>query len=97
VDGLERIRFTTSHPKDLSDELIDCFRTVKKLCGHIHLPVQSGSDRILERMNRRYTAAAYVERVERLRRTCPASAVTTDIIVGFPGETDEDFRATLAS
>lgn len=96
VEGLERIRFTTSHPKDLSDELIDCFRSVRKLCGHIHLPVQSGSDRILERMNRRYTAAAYVDRVERLRRTCPGIAVTTDIIVGFPGETDEDFRATLA-
>lgn len=96
VEGLERIRFTTSHPKDLSEELIDCFRTVKKLCGHIHLPVQSGSDRILKRMNRRYTAAAYVDRVERLRKACPGIAVTTDIIVGFPGETDEDFRETLA-
>jgi tRNA-2-methylthio-N6-dimethylallyladenosine synthase len=96
VEGLERIRFTTSHPKDLSDELIDCFRSVKKLCGHIHLPVQSGSDRILRRMNRHYTASAYRDRVERLRRACPGIAVTTDIIVGFPGETDEDFRETLA-
>jgi len=95
VESLERIRFTTSHPKDLSSELTACFGSLKKLCEHIHLPVQSGSNRILERMNRRYNASEYMEKVEELRRFCPSIAITTDIIVGFPGEEEEDFRDTL--
>jgi tRNA-2-methylthio-N6-dimethylallyladenosine synthase len=96
VPGLERIRFTTSHPKDLSDDLIAAFGRLEKLCGHIHLPVQSGSDRILRRMNRRYDRAGYLEKVGRLRAVCPDIAVTSDFIVGFPGETDTDFEQTLA-
>ena len=95
IAGLERIRFTTSHPKDLSEELIHCFGRLGKLCEHIHLPVQSGSDRILKRMNRRYTRRDYIDKVARLRRACPEIALTSDIIVGFPGETEEDFAATL--
>ncbi len=96
VEGLERIRFTTSHPKDLSNELIGVFGSLDKLCHHIHLPVQSGSDRVLRRMNRRYTREKYMERVARLRTICPDIALTSDIIVGFPGETDRDFEATLS-
>jgi tRNA-2-methylthio-N6-dimethylallyladenosine synthase len=96
VDGLERIRFTTSHPKDLSDELIDAFGSLDKLCRHIHLPVQSGSNRILKRMNRRYTRETYLARVERLRRVCPGIAITSDIIVGFPGERERDYAETLS-
>jgi tRNA-2-methylthio-N6-dimethylallyladenosine synthase len=95
VDGLERIRFTTSHPKDLSPALIDAFARIDKLCDHIHLPVQSGSDRILARMNRRYGRRTYLDLVERLRAVRPDIAITSDIIVGFPGETDEDFEQTL--
>ncbi len=95
VEGLERIRFTTSHPKDFSEELIRCFQRLGKLCRHIHLPVQSGSDRILKRMNRYYTRQRYVDKVAQLKRICPDIAVTSDIIVGFPGETDQDFEATL--
>lgn len=95
IDNLYRIRFTTSHPKDLSDDLAKTFGRLDKLCRHIHLPVQSGSDRILERMNRRYTRAHYLDRIRALRSACPEIAVTTDIIVGFPGETDEDFQETL--
>jgi tRNA-2-methylthio-N6-dimethylallyladenosine synthase len=95
VDGVERIRFTTSHPKDLSPELIECFATVEKLCPHFHLPVQSGSNRILRKMNRKYTIEQYLERVEALRQARPDIALTTDIIVGFPGESDEDFQATM--
>lgn len=96
VEKLERIRFTTSHPKDLSSELILSFGKLDKLCRHIHLPVQSGSDRILKRMNRRYTRAQYVDKVHQLRRVCPEIAITSDIIVGFPGETQQDFQATLS-
>lgn len=96
VDGIERIRFTTSHPKDLSDELIACFRELDKLCRHIHLPVQSGSSRVLEAMNRGYTREQYLERVERLREACPQIRLTTDIIVGFPGETEAEFEDTLS-
>ena len=96
VDGLERIRFTTSHPKDLSESLMTAFRDLPKLCPHIHLPVQSGSDSILKRMNRKYTRADYLDRVERLRRFCPEIAITSDIIVGFPGETPEAFAATTS-
>lgn len=96
VEKLERIRFTTSHPKDLSTELIHSFQKLFKLCRHIHLPVQSGSDRILKRMNRRYTREQYVDKVSQLRHICPDIAITSDIIVGFPGETDQDFQATLS-
>lgn len=96
VEGLERIRFMTSHPKDLSDELIACFGDCKKLCHNIHLPVQSGSDEVLRRMNRHYNRQRYMEIVEKLRATCPDISISTDIIVGFPGETEEDFQDTLS-
>ncbi len=96
ISGLRRIRFTTSHPKDLSDELIDAFRHLDKLCHHFHLPVQSGSDRILKKMNRRYTKDQYIKKIEKLRAACPGIAITSDFIVGFPGETDDDFADTLA-
>jgi len=95
VDGLLRIRFTTSHPKDLTDELAACFGRLEKLCRHIHLPVQSGSDDVLRRMNRRYTRARYLERIALLRRICPDIAVTSDVIVGFPGETEAAFADTM--
>jgi tRNA-2-methylthio-N6-dimethylallyladenosine synthase len=95
MNGIERIRFITSHPKDLSDDLIRCFSEVSTLCEHIHLPVQSGSDPVLKAMNRGYTRAAYVDRVNRLRAACPTIAITSDIIVGFPGETEADFQSTL--
>lgn len=95
IDGLGRLRFATSHPKDLTDELIDCFGSLDKLCHHIHLPFQSGSDRILKLMNRGYTVAEYLDKVARLKTICPEIRLTTDIIVGFPGETEEDFQATL--
>ena len=96
VDGIRRIRFTTSHPKDMSEELIACFAEVTKLCGHIHLPVQSGSDVVLQRMNRGYTLAVYLEKIQALRKARPGIAVTGDIIVGFPGETDADFAQTVS-
>jgi tRNA-2-methylthio-N6-dimethylallyladenosine synthase len=96
IDGLERIRFTTSHPKDLSDDLIEAIASLPNMCPHIHLPVQSGSDRILKRMNRVYTVKNYMEKVSKLKITVPHIAITSDIIVGFPGETEEDFEATLA-
>ncbi len=95
VGGLARIRFTTSHPKDLSDELIAAFGRLEKLCRHLHLPVQSGSDAVLKRMNRGYTRQRYLARVAGIREACPGIALSTDIIVGFPGETEEDFRQTL--
>jgi len=95
VEGIERIRFMTSHPKDLSDELIDVIATEKKVCNQLHLPVQSGSDRILKLMNRKYTAEKYMEIVEKLRKKVPDISLTTDIIAGFPGETNEDFEETL--
>ena len=95
IEGIERIRFMTSHPKDISDEMIDCFRTCEKLCHNIHLPVQSGSDRILRRMNRHYDTARYLEIVDKLRAACPDITISTDIIVAFPGETEEDFEGTL--
>jgi tRNA-2-methylthio-N6-dimethylallyladenosine synthase len=95
VPGIERVRFTTSHPHDLSDELIDAFRIQPKIAPHFHLPVQSGSDRILKMMRRDYTVVEYLERLEKLRAARPGIAVTTDIIVGFPGETDEDFELTM--
>ncbi len=95
IDGLERIRFMTSHPKDLSDELIEVMASSRKICRHLHLPVQSGSTRILEKMNRRYTKEKYLELVERIKRAMPDISLTTDIIVGFPDETEEDFQDTL--
>ena len=95
IKGLKRIRFTTSHPKDLSDELIYAFRDIDKLCKHIHLPVQSGSNRILKSMNRRYTREQYLVKTDRLRKACPEIAITSDIIVGFPGEGSQDFVDTL--
>ena len=95
IRGLERVRFTTSHPKDLSAELITAFARLDKLCRHIHLPVQSGSDRILKRMNRHYTRQHYLNKVNLLRESCPEIAISSDIIVGFPGERDADFQDTL--
>lgn len=95
IDGIERIRFMTSHPKDLSNKLIDAYRTLDKLCEHLHLPVQSGSNRILKEMNRKYTREDYLRLIKKLREAEPNIAITTDIIVGFPGETDEDFNDTL--
>ena len=96
IAGIDRIRFTTSHPKDLSDELVDCFGSLAKLCKHLHLPVQSGSNNVLLAMNRGYTRERYLEIVDRLRRVCPDIRLTTDVIVGFPGENDEDFDETMA-
>ena len=96
IPGLWRIRFTTSHPKDLGEDLMQAFSEVEKLCEHLHLPVQSGSDRILKLMNRGYSRKEYLKKVEKLREICPEIALTTDIIVGFPGETEEDFKATLS-
>ncbi len=95
IDGIERIRFMTSHPKDLSDELIETMKNSKKICNHIHLPLQSGSSRILKIMNRRYDKEHYLELVRKIRAAMPDIAITTDIIVGFPGETEEDFEETM--
>lgn len=95
INGLERIRFMTSHPKDLSDKLIEAFKNCDKLCKYIHLPVQSGSDKVLKEMNRKYTRDVYFSLVEKIRKACPDIAISTDIIVGFPGETEEDFEDTL--
>ena len=95
VEGLKRIRFMTSHPKDLSDELIEVMKESKKICPHFHLPLQSGSSAILKKMNRHYTKERYLELVRKLRAALPDISLTTDIIVGFPGETEEDFEETL--
>ncbi|HEY7601993.1 MAG TPA: tRNA (N6-isopentenyl adenosine(37)-C2)-methylthiotransferase MiaB, partial [Methylomirabilota bacterium] len=95
VEGLARVRFTTSHPWDFTDRLVDAIASHDNVMNHVHLPVQSGSDRILAAMRREHTAAWYLERIEMLRRAIPDCALTTDVIVGFPGETDADFRATL--
>ncbi len=95
IEGLRRIRFTTSHPQDLSPELTEAFARLDNLCEHLHLPVQSGSDSVLGRMRRGYTRQEYLDRIQRLRQRCPEVALSTDIIVGFPGETDEEFGATL--
>ncbi len=95
VEGLKRIRFTTSHPQDLSRELIEAYATLEKLCEHLHLPVQSGSDSVLTRMRRGYTRRQYLDRIQSLRDCCPEVAFSTDIIVGFPGESEEEFHETL--
>lgn len=95
IDKIKRIRFMTSHPKDLSDELIEVMSRSTKICRHLHLPVQSGSSRILQKMNRRYTKEQYLELTEKIRKAVSGISLTTDIIVGFPGETEEDFQETL--
>ena len=95
IEGLKRIRFMTSHPKDLSDELIETMAKSKKVCHHLYLPMQSGSSRILKIMNRRYDKEKYLELVQKIRTAIPDISLTTDIIVGFPGETEEDFQHTL--
>ncbi|MFH2091821.1 MAG: tRNA (N6-isopentenyl adenosine(37)-C2)-methylthiotransferase MiaB [Pseudomonadota bacterium] len=95
IKGLERIRFATSHPKDLSMDLIKAIRDLDRVCNHLHLPVQSGSNRILKKMNRGYTREAYIDRINELKTQCPDIALSTDIIVGFPSETDDDFNDTL--
>lgn len=95
VEGIERIRFTTSHPKDVSDKLIDTIAECSKVCEHIHMPLQAGSNTVLQRMNRSYTREHYLELVGKIRNKIPGIAITSDLIVGFPGETEEDFRQTL--
>lgn len=95
IDGIERIRFMTSHPKDLTDDLIMAIKECPKACEHIHLPVQSGSTKILKAMNRKYTKEQYIKLSEKIKKEIPGVALTTDIIVGFPGETEEDFEETL--
>lgn len=95
IDGIERIRFMTSHPKDFSDELIKRYKTLDKLCPHLHLPVQSGSNKILKAMNRKYTREEYLNKIARIKEMLPNLAITTDIIVGFPGESEEDFKETI--
>jgi tRNA-2-methylthio-N6-dimethylallyladenosine synthase len=95
ISGIERIRFTTSHPRDLSDELIRCFAEEEKLCDHIHLPVQSGSNRILTLMNRGYTVEEYMRKIDHLRKLSSRISITSDIIVGFPGETQNDYQETI--
>lgn len=95
ISGLLRIRFLTSHPKDISDKLIETIALGEHLCKHLHLPVQAGSNDILKRMNRKYTREYYLNRIEKIREVIPEASITTDIIVGFPGETDEDFEQTL--
>jgi tRNA-2-methylthio-N6-dimethylallyladenosine synthase len=95
IEKIERIRFTTSHPKDLSEDLIQSFSKLEKLCEHIHLPFQSGSDRILKAMHRGYSKESYLEKIDRLKKVCPSIALTSDVIVGFPGEEEKDFEETL--
>jgi tRNA-2-methylthio-N6-dimethylallyladenosine synthase len=95
IDGIERIRFTSSHPKDVSDDVIACLRDLPKVCKHLHLPFQAGSDRLLKLMNRRHSKKWYLDLVDKIRTAVPEIALTTDIMVGFPGETEEDFADTL--
>jgi tRNA-2-methylthio-N6-dimethylallyladenosine synthase len=95
VDGIRRIRFTTSHPRDFSDKMIEAVASSEKVCEHFHLPLQAGSDRVLEMMHRGYTAERYLALLDRIREAVPGASITTDIMVGFPGETEEDFQATM--
>lgn len=95
IEGLERVRFMTSHPKDLNENVIQAIKECGKLCEQIHLPVQSGSNRILKKMNRHYTREYYMSLIDKIKKEIPDVAITTDIIVGFPGETEEDFLDTL--
>lgn len=95
VEGLERLRFMTSHPKDLTVDVIEAIRDCEKVCEQVHLPVQSGSTRLLKKMNRKYSKEDYLNLVEKIKAEIPDVTITTDIIVGFPGETDEDFEDTL--
>lgn len=95
IEGIYRLRFTTSHPKDLSDRLIEAMAGAEKVCEHIHLPVQAGSNRVLQAMNRKYTREHYFALIHKLREAVPGVAITTDLIVGFPGETEQDFRDTI--
>ncbi|RMG72096.1 MAG: tRNA (N6-isopentenyl adenosine(37)-C2)-methylthiotransferase MiaB, partial [Nitrospirae bacterium] len=95
IEGLERIRFVTSHPKDLGDDLVEAMAECEKVCEHIHLPLQSGSDRVLKLMNRKYSFSQYMEKIRMLREAIPGIAITTDIIAGFPTETDDDHKATV--
>jgi tRNA-2-methylthio-N6-dimethylallyladenosine synthase len=97
VPGIRRLRFTSPHPNDFSDRVIDALATTDAACEHVHLPMQSGSSRVLKRMLRRYSREVYLECVDRLRAAIPGVALTTDIIVGFPGETEEDFEETLSA
>ena len=96
IEDLERIRFATSHPKDMSDGLIKAFKNIKKLCKHIHLPVQSGSDNVLKKMNRAYLINDYLEKIEKIKKIDDRISITTDLIVGFPGETEKDFQKTVS-
>jgi tRNA-2-methylthio-N6-dimethylallyladenosine synthase len=96
VHGIERVRFTTSHPKDMSSDLIACFRDLNTLCSHIHLPFQSGSDRVLAAMNRHYTGSSYLDLISRVKDARPDIAFSADVMVGFPGETEQDFQDTLS-
>lgn len=95
IPNLLRVRFTTSHPKDLNENLIRCFADLPKLCKHLHLPFQAGSDRVLKRMNRGYTSSQYHEKIQKLREACPDIGLSSDVMVGFPGETEEDFQETV--
>jgi len=95
IEGLARIRYTTSHPRDFTDKLIETIKNAKKVCEHFHLPVQAGSNQVLKRMNRGYTREYYLDLVKKIRQAMPEATITTDIIVGFPGETDADFEDTL--
>jgi len=95
LEGLLRLRFTTSHPKDLSNEIIECFKSIDNLCPHLHLPFQAGSNAILKRMKRGYTREQYLDLARKLREVSPGIAITSDVMVGFPGETEEDFEMTL--
>ena len=96
VDGIERIRFTSPHPKHFNDKVIRAMAECEKVCPHVHMPAQSGSDRVLRRMGRRYTRAQYLDLVRRMREAIPDLAITSDFIVGFPGETEEDFQETIS-
>jgi tRNA-2-methylthio-N6-dimethylallyladenosine synthase len=95
VEGIERIRYMSSHPRDFTPELVDCISELPKVCSYYHLPLQSGCDKTLRAMNRGYDTAKYYEIIERIREKTPEAAITTDLIVGFPGETEEDFNACL--